>query len=252
MHVRMLRIAETPPAERPRERCLNQGPRCLSLRECIALILGSGPPGLGSLGVASGLLERPGAGLSGEDEERALFTAMEVSSGAHLKNLPGLGDAGQARLLAAFELCRRYALFRERVHVKPRLARSRLAPSRQALFQVDPTLRCEAQEWLGFVPLYRTGELGELCIVERGVRTHVNVDPAELFARILALRPQAITLFHNHPSGSLLPSDADFNLTRHVGRLAGQLGIRLLGHWILTARGEHWIDPEAELGRGLT
>ena len=198
---------------------------------------------MGSLGVATGLLERPGSGLSPEEEERALFTAMEVSSYAHLKDLAGLGEAGQARLLAAFELCRRYAIFREKTLPVPRLVRSRLAPSRQALARVDSNLRCEAQEWLGFVPLYRTGELGELCIVERGVRTHVNVDPAELFARILALRPQAITLFHNHPSGSLVPSEADLSLTGRVGQLSAQLGIRLLGHWILASRGEHWIDP---------
>ena len=186
-------------SERPRERCLSQGPKCLSLRECIALILGSGPRGKGCLGLAKEVLHSPGEGLASEDEERAFFTAMEVSGTAHLKGLSGLGAAGQARILAAFELGRRYALYRERTKSQGRSRHKLDVIAKQALERINTDLRNEPQEWLGFVPLYRSGDLGELCLVERGVRTHVNIDPAELFARLLALRPSGFFLFHNHP-----------------------------------------------------
>src|SRR4051794_38343667 len=102
-----------PLPERPRERCLEKGPSTLSLRECLAVLLGSGPPGTGALGLARAILQRPGEGLAHGEEERAFFTAMESSGNSHLSGIDGLGPAGQARLLAAFELGRRYSCYRQ-------------------------------------------------------------------------------------------------------------------------------------------
>ena len=82
---------------------------------------------------------------------------------------------------------------------------------------------------------------GAFLHVERGVRTHVNVDPAELFARILALRPEGFFLFHNHPSGNPAPSETDQLLTIKVMRLSQQLGLRLLGHGVVSSREERWV-----------
>jgi DNA repair protein RadC len=230
-----------PLPERPRERCLEKGPNTLSLRECLAVILGTGPPRAGSLGLARAILERPGHGLAQTEEERAFFTAMESSGDSHLGGIDGLGPAGKARLLAAFELGRRYACYRQATlpGIRPLGAVSDVA--REALGRIPAIDRQEPREWLGFVPIYRSGQVGELCVVERGVRTHVNVDPAELFARLLALRPRGFVLVHNHPSGNLRPSAEDLHLTRSVCELARSLGMRQFGHWIVSPGGEHWL-----------
>lgn len=239
-----MKMQELPITERPRERCLEKGARALSFRECLALILNSGPRGKGSLGLASDILTRPGSGLQDGEQERAFFLAMEVSSEAYLSEISGIGEASLARLLAAFELARRYALFREsRNHIlhPPHQSQTLLDVARTALARIPLEHRNESQEWLGFVPCYRTGEVGQLCIVEKGVRTHVNIEPVELFARILALRPQGFILAHNHPSGDLTPSLPDQEITERVAQLARPFGIRMLGHWIVAARGEYWI-----------
>lgn len=232
----------TPPSERPRERCLTQGARCLSLRECMALILGSGPRGVGCMGVASSILSRAGEGLPEDEQERAFFTALETSGGAHLQGIAGLGEANQARVLAAFELGRRYANYREKNRqLEPRpKGRSSSLPE-EAFDRIEASWRSEPKEWLAFVPVYRTGRLGDFCLVEHGVRTHVNVDPVELFARLLALRPSGFYLFHNHPSGDLTPSPSDVDLTMKVKQMAAHFGIRLLGHGIVTTLGERWV-----------
>jgi DNA repair protein RadC len=73
------------------------------------------------------------------------------------------------------------------------------------------------------------------------VRTHVNIEPIELFARVLALRPHGFILIHNHPSGDLTPSLPDQEITDRVAQLARPFGIKMLGHWIVSARGEFWI-----------
>jgi DNA repair protein RadC len=238
-----MKMRELPATERPRERCLEKGARSLSFRECLALILNSGPKGKGSLGLAQDILDRPGSGLDESEEMRAFFLAMEVSSEAYLTGIPGLGEASQARLLAAFELARRYALFREsrQKQIEPTQAQTLIKTAKTALSRVTNEWRNETQEWLGFVPCYRTGEVGALCIVERGVRTHVNIEPMELFARVLALRPHGFILIHNHPSGDLTPSAPDQEITARVAQLARPFGIRLLGHWIVAAQGEFWI-----------
>lgn len=242
-------IQKTPLSERPRERCIENGPACLSLRECIALLIGSGPKGLGCLGIASQILNRPGTGFNPAEEERAFFTAMEVSGPAFLKEFRGLGPAGQARLLAAFELGRRYASLRctPQPHSSRSESGNQALPflARRALNRITIKQRQDAQEWFGFVPYYQTSELGEFCEVEKGVRTHVNIDPAELFARILALRPLGIFIFHNHPSGSLVPSRADHLLTEKVAELSAEFGIRLLGHGILTPQSHYWIQSQS-------
>lgn len=234
-------IKKTPLFERPRERCLRSSAQCLSLRECIAIILGSGPRGLGALGVADQILKQPGDGLSPSEEAHAFFSALESRGNAYLNSITGLGPAGQSRILAAFEIGRRYALFRSPVRQTDQETISIPELAAHALNRVSPELRAEPQEWLGFVSFHRSGKLGDLCIVERGVRTHVNVDPTELFARILAIRPSAIVLFHNHPSGWLLPSPQDKDLTEKVNEMASLFNIQLIGHWIVSAQGEYWM-----------
>lgn len=228
--------------ERPRERCLSDGAKTLSLRECLAILLGSGPRGQGCLGLAHQIVERPGGGLSDEDEERAFFIAMEVASKTHLQGIKGLGDAGQARILAAFELGRRYALHRERSKRAARHEHDLAAIAKRALKLISLDMKNEPQEWLGFIPFYKTGRLGKLCVVERGVRSHVNTDPVEFFARLLALRPDAFVLAHNHPSGDARSSEADQALTEQLRKLSRQLGISLLGHWIVSPHAQTWID----------
>lgn len=45
----------------------------------------------------------------------------------------------------------------------------------------------------------------------------------------------AVILVHNHPSGSLIASDADKGITKRVSKALGLLDIHLLDHLIITA-----------------
>lgn len=243
---------QTPLAERPRERCLKLGPQVLSLRECLALVLGTGPRKKGCMGLANDLLGplEASAKIPEAELERQFFLTMETpAAGAFLQNITGLGESQRARLLGAFELGRRYAVFRSSLKrtLPSRLSHPKLALA--ALEMIPDTLRSEPMEWFGFVPLYRSGKLGNLCLTERGSRSHVNVDPAELFTQILSLRPAGIFLTHNHPSGDTTVSRPDAALTEKVAALLTEFGLELLGHWIVAPEGErffvHALHPEA-------
>ncbi len=240
----MVRVSDLLPAERPRERCLEHGAECLSLRECLALVLGSGPRGLGSLGLAARLLDSVLTEGGSDEQEHAFFRAFEDPVQTTLWAVEGsfplrLGPASRARLLAAIELARRFHRFRAEPDT-----RQSIDPSDRrahAVREIPSELRASSREWLGFVPCRAGGRVGSFCLVDRGTRTHVNTDPAELFRNVLATRPTGFYLFHNHPSGSLTPSEEDRHLTREVSRVARDLGTPLLGHGIVTTTSDAWI-----------
>jgi DNA repair protein RadC len=181
------------------------------------------------------LLGQAGDGLAPEEQERAFFTLLESSTAPPWD----VGPAATSRILAAFELARRYSEHRFRMAPKPLSGPTALTElSKNALSQIPSRRRLAAREWLGFIPYHRNRTLGSLCLIEEGARTHVNADATELFARVLSLRPKAFFLAHNHPSGDLRPSPSDLELTDRVERLAADLGTPLLGHWIVAPSGE--------------
>jgi len=52
---------------------------------------------------------------------------------------------------------------------------------------------------------------------------------------------------HNHPSGSLCPSDADHTLTKTLKKALDTLGIELLDHVILSQEGHYSFADEGKI-----
>lgn len=229
-------IQYRPSSERPRERCVEYGPECLSLRECLAVLLGTGPQGKGALGLAEDLLME----FSGEEELffQRVIREKEDQGLAHLK---GLGTAKWSRILAAFEIARRYALFCLKENRETSFSESRSC-HHQALLKIPDHARADTHEWIGFVPVAMDRKVGKWVRVERGVNHRVNFDPGKFFFRLLAFNPMGFFLFHNHPSGVLIPSAEDEHLTKQIRSLAEKLGMTLLGHGIVSSGGVQWID----------
>ena len=230
--------------ERPRERCLSRGVHSLSLKECLALIIGSGPKGKGCLGLANELFLPLSTENATAELERCLFSKLEQAtqdpySGA-LNSIP---PAARARLLAAFEIARRYSRHQTQTQFNKSKPLSTLTDlSRLALEKVPVDLRCENFEWLGFVPAYRGHKLGSLMVVARGQANRLSLHPKELFSRLLPLQAGGFFLVHNHPSNDTRPSLEDLKLTRAVRKLAQELDHPLLGHWIVGPTDQNWID----------
>lgn len=216
-----------PLEERPRERCLKEGPECLSLRECLAILIGTGPQGKGCLGLAQDVLEKNGQFHDSAAEE-VFFRSLEQTPLSALKGIRGIGPASEARILAAFELAKRYR--KEKTQPLPSSTQTLQS---KILSQIPRDLRFASKEWLGMVPLQDERSVGRFHLIEKGVRTHVNLEIRSLFLPLLSLHCAGFALFHNHPSGRLTPSEADFHLTEEVDRLAQAFGIELIGHWIV-------------------
>ena len=59
------------------------------------------------------------------------------------------------------------------------------------------------------------------------------VHPRELFREAIARRSAGIILAHNHPSGDLIPSPDDMELTERLDKAGHLIGIAVLDHLIM-------------------
>lgn len=70
--------------------------------------------------------------------------------------------------------------------------------------------------------------------------TGTMVDLRILFAIVLKTLSTAIILTHNHPSGKLMPSEADKNLTKKIKKAAQLFDVAVLDHLIIAPDGEYY------------
>lgn len=70
-------------------------------------------------------------------------------------------------------------------------------------------------------------------IIAIGSVDRAVVTPREVFRTALASGAVSIFVCHNHPSGNLLPSDADFKTTQKLKEAGEAINIGLLDHFIV-------------------
>jgi DNA repair protein RadC len=65
----------------------------------------------------------------------------------------------------------------------------------------------------------------------------ITIAPRDVFKSAILANAVAIIVCHNHPSGDLIPSDADMELTKQLVDAGELLGIKVLDHLIVSNRG---------------
>ena len=111
-----------------------------------------------------------------------------------------------------------------------------------------------AQEGFFVLPLDGGGKvLAEPVMVSLGHNDGTTmVDPKEVFKAAFKAGADAIIVAHNHPSGNLMPSRADLQLTEELRSRAEWLGLEFIDHIILgTSKTATDLDftSLAELGK---
>ena len=105
----------------------------------------------------------------------------------------------------------------------------------------------ELQEEFKVLLLNRANEVLGIYPLSRGGITGTVVDQRLIFAVALKCNATGIIICHNHPSGKLLPSEADITLTKSIGKCADLLEINLLDHLIITKNGFYSFSNEGKL-----
>lgn len=209
-------IREWPVRERPRERLRAVGPGALSVRELLAILVGSGSEGRTAVDVAGELVQLADGSLR----------RLSAMSAPELERVAGVGAAVSARVGAALELGRRLAR-------EGPAERTRIAGPRDVYERCAPTMRDLSHEEFRVLLLNTqhavTGEL----TVTRGVLDGSVVHPREVFRPAIAGSAAAILLVHNHPSGDPTPSVEDRAVTRQLAGAGAVVGIPVLDHLVV-------------------
>jgi DNA repair protein RadC len=211
-----------PSSDRPRERLLSQGAKSLATAELIAILLGTGqgPGKLSAIGLGQYILQ-----ALGQDQRDAMSVLREVSA-QELMMIPGVGPAKATSILAAIELGKRVLQSRpaEKTIVDdPSVAAAALSYD----------LMWQTQERFAVLFLDIKHRILGTKVITIGTATETLAHPRDVFKEVIRQGATRLIVAHNHPSGSLDPSQEDIVLTRQLLEAANILGIPLLDHLIL-------------------
>lgn len=202
--------------ERPRERMVMHGAQTLSNAELLALFIGCGKPGKNAVDIARELLS----------EGLTRLTRRELSS---LAQVPGIGLAKAARIVAAFEFARRVA------SGEPE------APPDFDHYSIGAKLVKDYgrmnQERLGAIVLdarHRVLKQRELFV---GTINNALVSTGDIMRFVLLENGCAVVVYHNHPSGTCAPSAEDESFTSKLSQALNTADIELVDHLIIGAHG---------------
>jgi DNA repair protein RadC len=126
-----------------------------------------------------------------------------------------------------WRLARREEVFR---------GRSISTPSEVALF-VREELGDRPREVFFVMYLDHRNRVLSCRLVQEGTVDHAAVYPREILKDALRLNATGVILAHNHPAGSLVPSEADRQLTRQIQDAARPMGVTVHDHLIVASEG---------------
>ena len=196
---------------RPREKLQARGAEALSDYELLMAIIGSGNAQADVTKIArevQKLLKEKGSALSYDD----------------LLSVKSLGPAKATQIMAGFELWRRQFEVSERPIID--------SPEKAVAQLTD--IRDKKQEYFVCLTLDGANRLIAKRIISIGTLTSSLVHPREVFADAITDRAASVIVAHNHPSGTLLSSNADDSVTERLQEVGDLLGIVLRDHLILT------------------
>ena len=70
--------------------------------------------------------------------------------------------------------------------------------------------------------------------IARGGLLMVGIQPSDLFRQVLIAGGSHFIICHNHPSGTLEPSNEDIEFTRKIKSTASEIGLDFLDHIIFS------------------
>ena len=115
--------------------------------------------------------------------------------------------------------------------------RIKIKDARQVADFVRSVLTDNSREHCIALYLDSANQIASYSIVSIGGANSAPLAPREVFQRAVLVGAISIILSHNHPSGSLTPSDADRILTISMKKAGEVLGIEILDHVIVTDHG---------------
>lgn len=212
-HLSIKALAED---DRPREKLTKLGRNNLTDAEIIAIILGSGNYNETAVQLAQRLLS---------DHQNNLNVLAKATL-HDLKKYRGIGAVKAVNLLAAFEIGRRRG-------DGPEMQKEKITSSRSAFKLFAPKLSDLPHEEFWIILLDRANQVIKEANLSKGGIAGTVVDIRLICKTAIDHAASGAIIAHNHPSGQIIPSEQDKQITKKLKESFNLLEISLLDHIII-------------------
>jgi DNA repair protein RadC len=203
--------------DRPREKFLLKGKSALSDSELLAILISSGSRNESAVQLCQRILALANNNLN----------QLGKLSVQQLMEFKGIGEAKAISIAAALELGRRRRN-EEAVELDK-------ITSSKAVFQImQPIIGELLHEEFWVLYLNNSNKVIHKAQLSKGGMTGTVVDTRIVFKIALEYNAISLILTHNHPSGKMLASESDKEITRKLKLAGKQMDISVLDHIIIT------------------
>lgn len=204
-------------ADRPREKLMDKGKAALSDAELVAILIGSGNRQESAVQLCKRI-------LASADHNLGTLGKMSI---AQLTDFKGIGEAKAITIVAALELGRRR-------RAGETLQLDKITSSQSAFELMQPIIGELPHEEFWIIYLNNSNKVIHKSQLSKGGITGTLVDVRLVFKTAFEVGAVGLILTHNHPSGTLSPSDADKQITKKLKIGGESLDIKVLDHLIIT------------------
>lgn len=215
-----LTIKDWDDLDRPREKLKAHGGGALSNSELFAILIGSGSKNESAVGLMQSI-------LSSVNNDLIKFQQLSLEG---LTKFKGIGEAKAIKLKAALELSKRA----HQLSVKKEVI---ISSSKSVYSFMAAGLVALPHEEFWVLYLNQSNKLIEKYRLSKGGITQTVVDIRLAFKRAFEVGATGLILVHNHPSGALVPSNSDKQITRKFKTAANHVDLRILDHIIVSEKG---------------
>lgn len=203
--------------DKPREKLILKGKSALSDAELVAILIGSGSRNESAVALSKRILASINNNLN----------ALGKLNIQQLMTFKGIGEAKAISIVAAMELGRRR-------RGEDAVELLKITSSKMIFEMMQPIIGELPHEEFWIVYLNNSNKVISKSQLSKGGITGTLVDVRLVFKTALEMGATGVILCHNHPSGALMASDADKQITKKL-KLAGEsLDIKVLDHLIVT------------------
>jgi DNA repair protein RadC len=217
--------------DQPREKLRDKGKSTLSDAELVAILIGSGNREESAVGLCKRILA---------SVENNLNTLGKASI-KELMAFKGIGEAKAITIAAAMELGRRR-------RNEDALKLEKIASSKDVFNIMQPLIGELSHEEFWVLYLNNSNKVIQKYQLSKGGITGTLVDVRLVLKNALQLGATSLILSHNHPSGTLNPSEADKTITKKLKIASQTLDIKVLDHIIVTEKAYFSFADENLMG----
>ena len=213
--------------DRPREKFLLKGKASLSDSELLAILVGSGSRNESAVQLCQRILASAHNNLN----------QLSKLSVQQLTTFKGIGEAKAIAIVAALELGRRK-------RSEEAIDFDKITSSKSVFEIMQPIIGELPHEEFWVLYLNNSNKVLHKSQLSKGGITGTIVDSRIIFKKALECNATSLILTHNHPSGKLLASEADREVTRKLKLAGQQMDILVLDHVIITETGFYSFNDE--------